>query len=103
MLYSKNNVVACEPFEVKQATAGKGLAFVTKNAEVIPLQVCFPTDPADTGIQVSTDDVVYVKAESHRTAWAKDRYRFVGSVGSDFILVPLAEIVFIDRGAKKVN
>jgi len=98
MLVSKNNVVACKPFEVKQ-NGTKGLALVTKDMEVIPLFVLYPTN---NGICVTTDDTIYVKAESHRLNWAKDRYRLAGSK-EEFILVPTSEIVFVDKGAKTVN
>lgn len=101
MLVTKNNTVACTPFVVK-ADNRNGLALVTKKLEVIPLSVLYPTDPADSGIRVNVDDVVYVKAESIRSPWATDIYHLEGNTGQ-FILVPLSEIVFIDKAAKRLS
>lgn len=103
MLVSKNNVVACKPFVVatKEENSRK-LTFITSKQDVVSLDVMFSTDPTDACIQVTTDDVVFVKAESLRSAWAASKFRLPGGT-EDFVLVPLNEIVFIDKKAKTVN
>jgi hypothetical protein len=111
MLLMKNNQVACLPFPeeaLKKQTGG--LATVSKKGVLVPLCVWIgnvnpKSQEDDTGIKLNTDDVVYVKATCAAQQWAKEKLTLYGSTEFDpeFILVPLNEIVCVEKVSKESN
>ena len=104
-LVTVNRFVACQPFEKqvekevnkkKLAVAGYG-----QKPSVTELFVYRGTE-VGSEFYVGNDDVVFVKSTCVNSQWAKDVFTFNGIDDSvEFILVPLSEIVFIDRDAMK--
>ena len=100
-----NNKVACYPFEPGQITdiSKKKLATVTGESKVVELFVCYETEITD-GLYVGENDVIFVKTASVNSSWAKEKFTFQGVEGSvEFILVPVREIVLIDRNGAVCN
>ena len=102
-LVSKNNVVACQPFEQEQAKAvnTKKLAVVGQKSQLVELFVRYGTEIGDEKY-VGENDVIFVRASCLNLPWAKEKFTFQGVENSaEFILVPVGEIVLIDRDAMK--
>jgi hypothetical protein len=114
-LVFKNNVVACLPFTEEQLKPKKAtnlnLVGVRGNS-LLELFVWHGTELTDDKMYVGNNDVVLVRSTSVASSWAKDKFTIDGFVWEDvidpktnekapieFILVPLTEIVAIDRDA----
>ncbi len=98
----KNGVVACMPFEPEQLKNDKGrLATIIKKNELVELLVVYGTEPTDD-FYIGSDDVVHVRADRVNAQWAKEKYTWQGIENrAEFILVPVTEIIAIDRDFQK--
>lgn len=88
-----NKKVACTPFETRaiEASVSKGFAVIRQKTELIGLTVVFPPqEPA----WICAGDLVWVRGESSKLAWATDEYELEGQ---KFILVPLEAIQLCGR------
>jgi hypothetical protein len=112
-LVFQNNVVACLPFTEEQLNPKKTSSLATlgggKGISLEPLLVWKGTEAGGKTI-IGDDDLVFVKSTSITTPWAKERVTIAGCVWEDvidektgknklieFILVPVSEIIAIDR------
>jgi hypothetical protein len=105
-LVMRNNVVACLPFKTEQVNVvpSKRLATITQKLELVKLVVLFGTDL--TSVKSISDWLVpktevYVRSFCVNSVWAKERYSVKDGDRTEFILVPVSEIVAVD--SKFVN
>jgi hypothetical protein len=110
----KNNVVACLPFTEEQLKPQKVSRLATvgpRGSSLLELFVWHGNELLDN-LYIGSDDVVFVKSECLGKPWAKEKFTIDGVVWQDvvdpktgehekieFILVPITEIVAIDRDA----
>ncbi len=104
MRVSVNNFVVCKPFPEEKAK--KGLALVSKKNELLPLYPIYNTELVNSSVKdITYQDTIYVRSDCTIKPWAREVFTYGDVENSNtFILVPVGEIVMIDRlSAREAN
>jgi hypothetical protein len=100
-----NGNVACLPIDrnIYKPEANK-LSILAPRGKLIELSVLYGTNSGvyihAPAITLEKGDKIYVRADCLNKAWSKEVLSFYNNDTIQFILVPITEIVFVDRNVK---